>query len=176
MASFGSAALRIIRRVRVPPPSSQLLLGVGVPWNGQGNISVVSSSAVYSPTLNHIPSTTLQILKKNGSMELSGLAALAAVATAELVASHQSSAKCEGGEAELVSLDEPEPTPTLPPPNNPPSYGGTELVTLPPKWEHEVWITIVCCILTIKAKMITYLSFCLHSSSRFHSLSNCQPT
>ena len=81
-----------------------------------------------------------------------------------------------GGEAELVPLDEPEPVPTLPPPNNPPSYGGTELVTLPPKWEHEVWITIVCCILTIKAKMITYLSFCLHSSSRFHSLSNCQPT
>ena len=216
MASFGSAALRIIRRVRVPPPSSQLLLGVGVPWNGQGNISVVSSSAVYSPTLNHIPSTTLQILKKNGSMELSGLAALAAVATAGLVASHQSSAKCEGGEAELVSLDEPEPTPTLPPPNNPPSYGGTELATntienfrfdfiaslelrsdpydemeleeriktfdeemkeyLPPKWEHKVWITIVYCILSIKAKIITHFSSCLHSSSRFRSLSNCQPT
>ena len=138
---------------------------------------------------------------------------MAAVATAGLVASYhpKSSAKCEGGEAELDSLDE-----TEPPPYNPPSYGGTELVTntienfrsdfiaslelrsdpydemeleerintfdeemkeyLPPKWEHKVWITVVYCILSIKDKMTTHFFFCLHSSSRFHSLSNCQPT
>ena len=75
MASVGSAALRIIRRV--PTPSSQLLFGGGVPWNGQGqgNISVASSLAVGGPTSYHIRNTTLQIPKKKGSMELSGLAA-----------------------------------------------------------------------------------------------------
>ena len=211
MTFFSRAAFKTIRRAPLQLQPSQLLCGGGMPWIGQGNISVVSSPTVYGPTLNHFPVVTPP---KNGPIKLNGLAALAAVATAGLVASHhpKSSAKCEGGEAELDLLDELEPLPTLRPPYVPPSelvtntienlrydfiaslklrsdpYDEMELEELintfdekmkkhlPPKWEHKVWITIVYCILSIKAKMITHFSSCLHSSSRFHSLSNCQPT
>ena len=66
-------------------------------------MSVASSPAVRGLTSYHIPSATLHVPSRNGSIKLDGFAALAAAtATAGLVVFlPRNSAKCEGGEGDV---------------------------------------------------------------------------